>query len=135
MRKTKIELERERFGARLRLALEQAGHQSIGATDLHRHLKMIGMYVTVCAVRKWLMGESIPTQDKMTVLARWLGKAPDWLRFGTGDGETVIHPGKVIAPRTLRMMHGFEQLVERDRVLVQTMIDSMLQNAATERRA
>lgn len=38
------------------------------------------------AARKWLKGEAIPTQDKIHILARWIGVSPQWLRFGeAGD--------------------------------------------------
>jgi len=32
------------------------------------------------------MGESIPTQDKLRLLAAWLGVSAEWLRFGE-DGS------------------------------------------------
>ncbi|MCW5604860.1 MAG: hypothetical protein KIT18_09985 [Burkholderiales bacterium] len=38
--------------------------------------------VSMYGVRKWLTGESIPSQDKVVVLAAWLGVSPEWLRFG-----------------------------------------------------
>jgi transcriptional regulator with XRE-family HTH domain len=41
--------------------------------------------VTVHAARKWLQGESIPTQEKLRALAGWLDVPADWLRFGNGD--------------------------------------------------
>ena len=37
------------------------------------------------AARKWLQGESIPTQEKLRALAGWLDVPADWLRFGNGD--------------------------------------------------
>ncbi|QYF95597.1 hypothetical protein KY495_10850 [Massilia sp. PAMC28688] len=49
--------------------------------------------ITVHAVRKWLMGESLPTQARLQVLADWAGVSAAWLRFGeaghgrAGSGE------------------------------------------------
>jgi len=37
------------------------------------------------AARKWLQGESIPTQEKLRALPTWLDVPADWLRFGNGD--------------------------------------------------
>lgn len=34
------------------------------------------------AVRRWLQGEVIPTQDRLQVLAEWLDVDAHWLRFG-----------------------------------------------------
>jgi hypothetical protein len=38
-------------------------------------------------VRKWLVGESIPTQAKLLILSRMVGADPNWLRFGDGEAE------------------------------------------------
>ncbi|THF64103.1 hypothetical protein E6C76_15900 [Pseudothauera nasutitermitis] len=43
-----------------------------------------GAPVTLHATRKWLEGEAIPAQDKLRVLADWLGVTAEWLRFGQG---------------------------------------------------
>jgi transcriptional regulator with XRE-family HTH domain len=45
--------------------------------------------VTPQAVHNWLIGQSIPTADKIDTLAKWLGSTPEWLRHGRmshGDG-------------------------------------------------
>lgn len=41
-----------------------------------------GAPVSFQAVRRWLLGEAIPTQDRLQVLAEWLDVDPHWLRFG-----------------------------------------------------
>lgn len=41
-----------------------------------------GPSVTLQGVRRWLRGEAIPSQDKLQVLADWLGVEPEVLRFG-----------------------------------------------------
>jgi len=46
------------------------------------NLRWRGKAITVNAVRKWMLGESIPTLDKMQVLADLLGVNTDWLRWG-----------------------------------------------------
>jgi transcriptional regulator with XRE-family HTH domain len=33
-------------------------------------------------VRNWLLGQALPTQDKLVVLAQWLQVSPEELRFG-----------------------------------------------------
>ncbi len=40
------------------------------------------LILSVHAVRKWLHGESLPTQAKLKLLADTLRVKPDWLRFG-----------------------------------------------------
>ncbi len=84
----KISNEREGFRARLVEALQNAHCTHDSATELSRdfNARFTGRPITVHAARKWLVGESIPTQDKMRSLAQWLDVSVEWLRFGTGGG-------------------------------------------------
>ena len=43
--------------------------------------------ITSHAARKWLMGEAIPTQDRIKRLADWLNVSPSWLSFGEMHGN------------------------------------------------
>ncbi|ATQ78837.1 hypothetical protein CR152_11635 [Massilia violaceinigra] len=45
------------------------------------------MTVTSHAARKWLMGEALPTQEKLVALAEWLEVEPTWLRFGNASSS------------------------------------------------
>ena len=83
------ENEKRQFSERLRQALRKAGRVAspTGVANAF-NLRFWGRPVSVYAVRKWLMGTSIPTQDKLTVLAEWLGVEPHWLRFGAEHTQT-----------------------------------------------
>lgn len=76
--------ERDAFSQRLAKALKDAkveiGSPTIFAREFNR--RYTGKPVSVHAARKWLMGESIPTQDKLRLLAAWLGVSAEWLRYG-----------------------------------------------------
>lgn len=76
--------EREAFSQRLAKALKNAkidvGSPTVFAREFNR--RYTGKPVSIHAARKWLMGESIPTQDKLRLLAAWLGVSAEWLRFG-----------------------------------------------------
>jgi transcriptional regulator with XRE-family HTH domain len=77
------QLERQAFAARLRQALEQAGVSTSPTVVAHEfNLRYWGQGVTVHAVRNWLIGQSLPNQDKLVVLADWLRIDPQTLRFG-----------------------------------------------------
>ncbi len=75
--------EQAAFSARLKQALHQAGYAEISASQLARefNLRYGGAPVSVHAARKWLNGETIPTQQKLLVFAQWLGVAAEWLRY------------------------------------------------------
>lgn len=46
-------------------------------------------------MRKWLVGEAIPTQEKIRTLAHWLAVPVEWLRFGHTDDASAVHADSV----------------------------------------
>ncbi len=83
--------ERESFSQRLQQALKNAHYSPDSPTRLARefNIRFEGRPITVHAARKWLVGEAIPTQEKLRMIAQWLGVPADWLRFGGEEGEHV----------------------------------------------
>jgi transcriptional regulator with XRE-family HTH domain len=79
--------EKQGFSRRLKEAMRRAQIGSRGATHLARefNLRYHGDPVTAQAVRKWLTGAALPSQDKIRALARWLDVSMHWLRFGDVD--------------------------------------------------
>jgi len=90
--------ERSDFSERLQQALRNAHYPSYSPTRLSRefNVRFSGRPITVHAARKWLVGEAIPTQEKVRALADWLGVQVNWLRFGgaegASDGTATRHP-------------------------------------------
>lgn len=82
--------EKTEFSQRLRKAIEDAGY-SLRPTVLEREFntRYWGRSVTVQAVRRWLRGEAIPSQEKLQVLAEWLKVEPHVLRFGEQAAESI----------------------------------------------
>lgn len=75
--------ETQAFAQRLKQALEASGVRvspTVVANEFN--LRYWGRSVTPHTARNWLLGKSIPTQDKLRVLADWLQVGPDELRFG-----------------------------------------------------
>lgn len=79
--------EKQGFSRRLRESLRRAQVGVRGAAALARefNLRYDGTPVTAQAVRKWLSGAALPSQDKLRALALWLEVSPNWLRFGEPD--------------------------------------------------
>lgn len=82
--------EKTEFGQRLRDAMSKAGYP-LRPVVLEREFntRYWGQSVTLQAVRRWLRGEAIPSQDKLKVLADWLKVEPEVLRFGEGVRQSV----------------------------------------------
>lgn len=126
------ERERQAFAARLIELLRHTG-RTVSPTALARefNLHYSGPKIHMHSCRKWLLGEAIPTQEKLIILARMLGVAPDWLRYGDSNVATG-EPGLnayVPDPADLSLLAAIQQLRERDKRVVQGLILHMLKNA------
>ena len=49
-----------------------------------------GRSVTPHAARNWLLGKSLPTQDKLVLLAKLLGTSAEHLRYGRHSEKTLL---------------------------------------------
>lgn len=77
--------EKAEFAERLKNALVAAGYEPRPAVlEKGFNTHYWGRPVTFQAVVRWLKGLSIPEQDKLVVLAEWLGVEPQELRYGAG---------------------------------------------------
>ncbi|MFY8178375.1 MAG: hypothetical protein ACOVKR_03140 [Limnohabitans sp.] len=76
--------EKNLFADRLRAALKDAGVR-VSATVIANefNLRYWGEGISSHAARNWLMGVSIPKQEKLMVLSKWLKISPEGLLFGT----------------------------------------------------
>lgn len=85
--------ERKNFSLRLNQLLVQSGFPASSPTWLAQEFnrRYAGSSVTLHAVRKWIQGESIPSQDKLKTLATWLSVSPEWLRYGDPPVKMSTH--------------------------------------------
>jgi len=111
------------FAQRLRAALT-AADVPVSATQVQRRFNALSgdAPLSVHAVRKWIMGESIPTQRRIQALATWLAVSPNWLRFGertAKDTTQAPSASEHVLLRNFRRLSAREQ--EQLLALVQTM--------------
>jgi hypothetical protein len=113
--------EGKHFSDRLQKALKEAGYSAYGPTELAHQFnkRFTGHPISVHAARKWLMGEAIPTQDKVRVLADWLTVPAEWLRFGGHEttGGNAASNGS-IDPAYARLIADIQHLDAAQRKLV-----------------
>lgn len=118
--------EREAFSSRLKEALKAAGDRADSPTALARafNRRYPGQPVSVYAVRKWFYGEAIPGQDKLRVLAEWLGRSSEWLRFG---GTNAAERPRELVATTLdyELMRAISALTEPHQVVVRDLVQSL----------
>lgn len=79
--------EKHAFSKRLKESLRRADVDARSSARVARdfNLRYPGDPVSTQAVRKWLAGKSLPSQDKMRALALWLEVPAHWLYFGEPD--------------------------------------------------
>ncbi len=83
---TTLVTETELFAKRLRQAMLNAGLKASPTVLAHEfNLRYWGKSISVHAARNWLLGKSLPMQDKLVVLADCLKVDPSELRFGASD--------------------------------------------------
>ena len=121
----KSSTERAGFSSRLQTCLRNAHHSPDSPTELARefNLRFAGQTITVHAARKWLVGEAIPTQDKLRTLAQWLQVPIEWLRFG-GDEQTekTFDPLSPLRSADLKLIADLQLLDDHHRQIVREFI-------------
>lgn len=112
------------FGTRLVHSIKSAGYAT-GATAVAREFNMRSGAppITVHGVRKWLQGESLPSQERLVILARWLKVEPQWLRFGDG---AMLAAAEMHAPPLLHadqvVLRDYQALSPEEQVMVRGFI-------------
>ena len=120
------ELERAQFAERLKTALA-ARDMPASATALQRTFneRYPELAISVHAARKWVMGESIPTQARLRAVADVLQVSATWLRFGE---EVAVSKNKPLSVQEHMLVQQFRRLSDTQRThvlaLVQSVVDS-----------
>lgn len=124
-----IRTEQERFSDRLNQALAAANYRPAGASLIARefNLRFPDMAVTVHAVRKWIKGEAIPTQDKLVALAQWLGVKADWLRYDGEVSPSELSPQQ-FSGEELRMLRDYQRLGSERKRMVDEIVQILLRS-------
>lgn len=130
------------FSERLCSALTGKGLQTNRPAAIARAFNSVSGIepVTPQAVRKWLVSEAIPSQEKLLALAKWLGVSAEWLSFGTG-GPVAVSNGEadqplsnnkliVVAPEHVQLIPLVNRLLQldpHDLSLIEGMVRLMLE--------
>lgn len=127
----KASIERQEFSERLQQALRDADYSPESPTQLARefNIRFAGRPITVHAARKWLVGEAIPTQEKLRELAQWLGVPAEWLRFGGDEARAKADATSLTArfePADIKLIGDLRRLDEHSKLIAREMIRLLL---------
>ena len=70
------------------------------------------------AIRKWLVGESIPTQEKLRVLADILSVEPNWLRYGEAVNDDENPNFNKLNSNQKKLLNKFEKLSSNQKIYI-----------------
>lgn len=126
--------EKQGFGKRLKEAMRKARIHASGPTQIARefNLRHQGDSVSTQAVRKWLAGTALPSQDKVRTLALWLDVSAHWLRFGDTERKEERQPPTARQEAaSYRLDHGwpskkFESLNDTHKRMVLEIVHALL---------
>lgn len=113
------------FANRLKTSLLNAGFDNDPAAIAYRINHVSGSAsVTYHAVRKWLNGQSMPTQPRMRALAALAGVSAEWLRYGQPPGVPASDDNVSQCPPQLRAAaFDIATLNETDRMVVGELLE------------
>ena len=120
------------FAVRLRSALQDVGVRASPTVVANIfNQKYWGKSITSHTARSWLVGTSIPMQDKLVVLSEWLKINPQELRFGLSKVDTELQFGCKAQPiidllnmQDREMLHRYLQLPPSTRAMVREVVDA-----------
>ncbi len=122
--------EAQMFSERLREAMINSGYE-VRPIVLEREFnqRYWGRSISFQAVRRWLNGEAVPTQDRLQILAEWLGVDPHWLRFGENLSGSVQQQRKrwdaKMTPKERQVIEVFMGLPAEKRKMVGEIIEAL----------
>ncbi|NHZ81810.1 hypothetical protein F2P44_21390 [Massilia sp. CCM 8695] len=124
MKKTTCgEISRSNFADRLHNTAAFAPYRrSPTALSSAFNVRFPQMAITSHAARKWLLGEAIPTQERLVALAHWLDVDPTWLRFGDFSGSSQSLP---LQKNSDRIEYDLRLLTESERKVIRAALDAI----------
>lgn len=128
-------LEREAFSQRLREALRRVGDDGSSPTRLAREFnrRYPGRPITLHAARKWLHGDALPAQDKVRVLAEWLGMSAEWLRFGDGGKPALAMRERAAPDLDFNLAREVAALSQAHQGVVRALVKALRQSELARR--
>ena len=131
--------ESQAFSERLRKALEAVGVRpspTVVANEFN--LRYWGRSITPHTARNWLLGQALPTQDKLVVLAEWLQVSPDELRFGKTSSALRLADAdpefKQLDMADREMLKRYLSLPKAERKTVREVVTAMAVAAALHKQ-
>ena len=96
--------DKQQFSERLKQALlSSTGSISSTKLAIQFNFRYPKTPISTQSAHKWLNGQTIPTKDKIQVLAKWLNVSEFWLHYGSSATNNSINFNHKVAHKPLTM--------------------------------
>ncbi len=126
---------KDHFRDRLLAGLRRAEIPTRASTVAREfNLRADGATVTTHAVRKWLVGDSIPTHERLLILADWLGVHAAWLLYGDAEnGSFGVHrPSSSLNTADLILVRDVNRLNAEGQRMLRAILDVLMTSMSAE---
>jgi hypothetical protein len=115
--------ERKYFATRLKQGMEAIGCKH-SPTVLARlfNAAFQGRAITPHSARNWILGNSLPTHEKMVCLANLLRTTPEQLRFGRASEKTLVIEGLEQSAEDQQFFKNYLQLNKSQQRLIRDLV-------------
>jgi len=115
--------ERESFATRLKQGMEAIGCKNSPTVmaDMF-NAAFQGRAITPHTARNWILGNSLPTQEKMVRLASMLKTTPEQLRFGRSSEKTLVIEGLEQSAEDQQFFKNYLQLNKSQQRLMRDLV-------------
>ena len=84
-----------------------------------------GRAITPHTARNWILGNALPTHEKMVCLASLLRTSPEQLRFGRSSEKTLVIEGLEQTAEDQQFFKSYLQLNKSQQRLIRDLVDQI----------
>jgi hypothetical protein len=116
-------VETQKFAARLKLAIASKGYKHSPTVVAYRFNEVFqGKAITIITARNWMLGNAIPTHDKLACLAKLLDTSLEELRFGRSCEKTFVFDGEDLSAVDQKFLRSYLSMPIKQQRLIREVI-------------
>lgn len=119
-------VETQKFAARLKLALATKGFKHSPTVVANKFNEVFqGRAIAIITARNWMLGNAIPTHDKLACLANLLDTSSEELRYGRSCEKTFVFDGEDLSAVDQKFLKTYLSLPIKHQRLIREMISAV----------
>ena len=119
-------VETQKFAARLKQALATKGFKHSPTVVANKFNEVFqGRAITIITARNWMLGNAIPTHDKLACLANLLDTSSEELRYGRSCEKTFVFDGEDLSAVDQKFLKTYLSLPINQKRLIREVSDAI----------